>query len=207
MDKQKIPDIIFNYPTSYPQEEIEKEISGIKDEKLDLKVNKENPRAYMALEWIVPTIFGVYILKPYFNAFLSEMGKDHYQLLKKGLKKIVKKIKQLKARMIASSDSPDKLSKKYTKSVVISIVAQCNNNQQIKLLFNNELELVYWESAIDEFLDYLLENYNSYPKDRLSTIIKEKSQKVSEVIYVIINPETKRIEFCNNPEMFDKFKS
>jgi hypothetical protein len=206
MKNQKTPDIVLSYPSYFPEELIEKEMSEIVDERLNLKIYLEEPNTFMALEWVVPTIFGVYILKPYFNAFLSEAGKDHYQILKKGLKKIVEKGKLINAKMVASQQSPNKLSDNYNQSVVISITIQSNNNRQLKLLFDNDLKQTDWGNAIDALLDFVIESYNLYPNDRLSDIINEKSTKESDVIYVTINPKTKRIEFCNNNDMFIKYK-
>jgi len=82
MDKHKIPDIILTYPTGFPEELIIQEIKEIHADKLDLKILKKDNTNFMAFEWIIPTMFIVYILKPYFNSFLSEAGKDHYNILK-----------------------------------------------------------------------------------------------------------------------------
>ena len=58
------------------EEFIEDKIRGFNSSHLNLKVQKVEKDAWIAFEWVVPTAFGVYILKPYFDSFLKEAGKD-----------------------------------------------------------------------------------------------------------------------------------
>lgn len=206
MENKKIPDIVLMYPTEFPEELILKEILNFQADKLDLKIFKEDHGNFMAFEWVIPTAFGVYILKPYFDSFLSEAGKDHYNILKNGLKKIVEKGKLIKARMVAAEVSTEKLSKNYNQSLVISLTIQTKNNKQIKLLFDNDLEKTDWDHAIDELLDFVIENYESFPNDKLIKVINEKSKKEYESIYVIINPITKNLGFYDNMDLIEKYK-
>jgi len=206
MDKLKVPDIVLTYPTGFPEELIVNEVLEIQVDKLDLKISKEDHTLFMAFEWVIPTAFGVYILKPYFDSFLSEAGKDHYNILKNGLKNIVDKAKLIKARMIAATESTEKLSKDYNQSSVISFTIQTKNNRQIRLLFDDDLEKSDWDNAIDELLDFVIENYELYPNDKLTNAISEKSKKEYETIYVIINPITKQIEFFNDSDLIKKYK-
>lgn len=204
--ENKIPDILLVYPSEFIDELIEKEIALFNHKNIDIKVLKSDNKTFMALEWIIPTGFIVYILKPYFTAFLSEAGKDHYQILKKGLKKLIEKAKYIKAGFIASKYSTQKISKSYSQSVVISIIFQTRDNKPIKLLFDNKLELSEWENSIDEVLELLVENYNSYPEDRLTKMTQNLNYKAGKEIYAIINPESKKIELLDDNEMFKKYK-
>ena len=166
MSIKEIPDIVLIYPDDCPDEFINDEIKDFTNKKLNLKIEKVEKDAFMAFEWVVPTAFGVYILKPYFDSFLKEAGKDHYLLLKSGLKKIVEKGKLIKAKMISATQSTKKLSENYNQSLVVSIELQTKNNRHIKLLFDNELEKADWEDAIDQLLDLVIENYESFPTQR-----------------------------------------
>lgn len=206
MDKNKIPDIVLLYPTEFPEKLIEQEILSIYTDKLDLKIFKEDNGSFMAFEWLVPTAFGIYILKPYFNSFLSEAGKDHYNILKSGLKKIVEKGKLIKAKMVAARASTHKLSKDYNQSLVVSLTIQTKNNRQIKLLFDNDLEKSDWDYAIDQILDFVIEHYESFPDDELTKSIREKSEKDHEIIYLIINPISKELEFNVDNDLIKKYK-
>ena len=206
MDNNKTPDIVLTYPSEFPSEIIEREILNIQSDKLNLKILKENHDPFCAFEWVIPTAFGVYILKPYFDSFLSEAGKDHYIILKSGLKKIIEKAKFIKARLISASQSSEKLSKDYNQSVVISLIIETKNGREIKLLFDNDLDKSDWDGAIDQLLDFVIENYESHPNDQLTSLLADKSKKIYESIYVIIDPNTKKIEFQDEMDLVKKYK-
>lgn len=205
MNKKEIPDIVLIYPNDFPDEIIKNEIENFTKEQLNLRVEKVENDMFMAFEWIVPTAFGVYILKPYFDSFLKEAGKDHYILLKKGLKKIVEKGKLIKAKMIPATKSTKKLSENYNQSLVISIELQTKSNRHIKLLFDNELDKDDWEDAIDQLLDLVIENYESYPNDKLSEKINRRIENNESIAYGIINKETKKVEFFDDRKLREKY--
>ena len=206
MNNKETPDIVLIYPEDCPDKLIEDEIKEFNSSHLNLKVQKVEKDAWMAFEWVVPTAFGAYILKPYFDSFLKEAGKDHYLLLKSGLKKVVEKGKIIKARFIAAKQSTKKLSENYNQSVVVSIELQTKNNRHIKLLFDNELDKTDWEDAIDQLLDLVIENYESYPNDKLSENINTRIEKENGIVYGVINPKTKKVEFFDDKKLCEKYK-
>lgn len=145
-------------------------------------------------------------MKPYFDAFLSEAGKDHYNLLKKSLKKLVEKGKVYKTISVASSTSPDKLSKKYNQSLTVSIEFQTIDNGHLKLLFDNELSIEDWNNAIEQFSNLISENYEKFPNDYLTKEILKLNTKQHRIIYVVINPETKTLELKDDLKMLESYK-
>lgn len=48
--------------------------------------NREPPGPQAGLEWLLPTAVFFFIGKSYFEGIFKEMGKNHYGLMKKGLK-------------------------------------------------------------------------------------------------------------------------
>ncbi|UMY65046.1 MULTISPECIES: hypothetical protein [unclassified Flavobacterium] len=199
--------LIFTYPESYPEEIINNDISEIKENELKVHITKQGNAMYNALEWIVPTFLATYILKPYFEAFLQEAGKDHYQLVKSACKKMLARGKSTQAHLIAAEESTQKLSGKYNESLAVSILFQTAANRQIKMLFNNSLSLKEWENAVDEFSEIMLEHYRNFPNDILSNEIKDLSQKPYYSIYVKINPETKKLEFHDDNTLISEVKN
>jgi hypothetical protein len=201
----KVPDIVFIYPEDFPQEIITDELSSIQQDNLDVRVVKKGNGAYNGFEWIIPTAFGAYILKPYFDSFLSEAGKDHYDILKKSLKKLIEKGKQFETKAIASDQSPDKLSKSYTQSLTVSIEFQTLDNRHIKLIFDNNLSIEDWNDGIEKFIQLISENYETYPNDKLSQKIAELNTKAGRIIYVLINSESKELEFFDDRKLIEKY--
>lgn len=206
MREEDFPHIVFIYPTQYPNELINKEIEQFKINKLNFEIKRIENEPYCSFEWIVPTAFGVWLFKPYFNSFLSEVGKDHYQLLKKGLKKLAEKGKQFTAKLITASQSTKKLSNNYNQSLIFSIDIQTKNNRRIKVLFDNDLEKEDWDNAIDEILDFVIDNYEQYPNDKLNKLISKINDDERRTIYTKINANTKLIEFFDDKTLVSEFK-
>jgi hypothetical protein len=206
MNTEEITDIVLIYPSDFPDELISEETTELNSCGLNIKVQKVESEPYNALEWVLPTAFGAYILKPFFDAFLSEAGKDFYILLKKALKKVAEKGKQFNYRLITASQSTQKLSGNYNQSIAISINIQTKNNRRIKLLFDNNLEKDDWDNAIDQLLEYIIENYEKCPNDRLTKKINSINVIEHKTIYGKINPETKLVEFFDDNMMFSEFK-
>ncbi|MDI6047012.1 hypothetical protein [Flavobacterium yafengii] len=187
--------LVFTYPEGFPQEIIDNDIFQVDGKDLKIHITKQENETYAAMEWIVPTFFATYILKPYFDSFLQEAGKDHYELLKNACKKMLAKGKVTQVQLISASKSTQKLSGKYSQSLAVSILMETKTNRQIKLLFDNNLALSDWENAVDEFFTYTLEHYQNFPNDQLSDQIKDLSPKLYSTIYVKINPSSKKLEF------------
>ncbi|MDY0985872.1 hypothetical protein SOM12_00450 [Flavobacterium sp. CFBP9031] len=187
--------LVFTYPENFPKEIIDDDIAKIESQNLEIHIEKQGIETYASFEWIVPTFFATYLLKPYFESFLQEAGKDHYQLLKNSCKKMLERGKETQVKLISASKSTKKLSKKYNQSLSVSILAETKTKRLIKLLFDNDLELDDWENAVEELSNYLLDHYQNYPSDQLSDKIKDLSQKPHHTIYVKINPKSKKLEF------------
>lgn len=187
--------LLIVYPENFSEELIEKDISELDLEKLNIQIERQKNEAYSAMEWIVPTFFATYILKPYFDAFLGEAGKDNYQSLKSYCKKMLAKGKEIEAHLIPATLSTEKLSKTYSQSLAVSILVETKTKRQIKMLFDNNLSLYEWENAMEKFSDLITEHYENYPNDKLSYLIKDLSPKPYYTIYIKINPITKDLEF------------
>lgn len=207
MNTEEIPDIVFIYPYNFPDELISEETIELNSSGLNIKIQKVENEPFSAFEWVIPTAFGVYILKPFFDSFLSEAGKDFYILLKTALKKVAEKGKQFNYKLISASQSTQKLSGNYNQSITVSINIQTKNNRLIKLLFDNNLDKDDWDNAIDQILEFVIENYENCPNDRLTKKINSINENEHKTIYGKINSETKVVEFFDDNLMFFQFKN
>lgn len=175
---------------------VENTLEEIYDEKLIVESEKNEPEAWAAMEWIIPTGIGAYIAKPYFEGFLQEAGKDHYVKVKAWLKKLARYARNFSAKLVTGSDSTEKVSSQYNQSLIFSLFIQTKSGKSIKLLFDNDLTTDDWEEAIDKLLDYAVESYQKGINDELSNKtahLKPKSN--SRFIYVLIDKESKELMF------------
>jgi hypothetical protein len=202
--KKEIPDIVINYPNYLPeivQDELRENFS---QDKLKLELNAEEPQMWAAMEWIIPGLLTSYILKPYFESFLAEMGKDHYVYLKKSLKSFVSKYRSAPITTHVSKGADKKISKENTQSKAISVYLQLKNGQMLKLLFDTEIEMEKTLAFLDDILDKVLNHYEEFPNDNFSKEIIKLDEKPYNNICAIINEDTGSWELYNMEKIIHK---
>lgn len=85
-------DIFIKHENDIESSTFDSFVNTVSHEKLSLEIMmmpKSGPMA--GVEWLLPTATITIIAKPYFQSFMSEMGKDHYILLKKGFNNLREK--------------------------------------------------------------------------------------------------------------------
>ena len=134
-------------------------------------------------------------MKPFFDAFLSEAGKDHYFILKNLLRKLAKKTKPINVNTIVSSE--EKLDNSNTQSKAFSIYFQTRMNQRMKLMFDNNLDEKVWINSVDVLVELLYEHYDKFPQDKLTKLMTDSSVQNSHELYAIIDETTHNWKFVD----------
>ena len=132
---------------------------------------KEDDGLYAGIEWLMPTLIGILLMKGYLNGFTGEMGSDHYKLLKNILVNVGKKIykeKIINVRWISSKSAPNKITNDY--SVVLSLLVKAPNNKNYKFIFPTKISYDEYLESIDEIINFV----NNRP-EMLSFIEKYKN--------------------------------
>lgn len=76
-----------------PDDLVDEFVAAIATTEFTPDVNRlERSPIYATIEWLVPTALVIFITKSYFQSFLTEMGKDHYTLLKNALKRAANRL-------------------------------------------------------------------------------------------------------------------
>ena len=195
----KKPHIGILYQETLPEQVFENFITTVSINSLDLEVKSIPVTPYaMALEWLVPTVIVTYISKSYFDAFLKEMGKDHYHLLKKGLisfKDYLFAEDTPKVTIIISQDAPKK-SLKSSYSLLFSIIADMKDNNHFKLLIDEDMSSTEYQKTINLFLIFLDKYYfNNLDSE---TLLKLESQNIIQgTIFIAYSRNTDKLEFLN----------
>ena len=173
-------------------------LSELKTEGLNIQIGKSSSIGVLAsLEWAIPTLLIAYLFRSYFDGFLKEASKDHYELLKEWLKKFTNDTRAIKINTIRASHSINKLTSGYTQSKAVSIIIQLKSGVKIKLFFDTELIQEDWNNAIDSLLDLVIENYQIYPNDFLTKNLELLTEENSTIIYAVIDKVNKNLLFCN----------
>jgi len=154
-----------------PDQLIEEFVETISTPELTPIVERVEKFPFQAgIEWLAPTALIVYIAKPYFEAFLSEMGKDHYALLKNALKTVANRLlgrSGPKVRIVSGS----RVRGANNYSMAFSIYVVVNEDLNLKLLFPLNLTTEEIHEAIEAYTDFIenlyLGNINQDIMDKL----------------------------------------
>ncbi len=197
----KKPDIGIVYPDFFTEDFGKIISSDIVDSRLRLELIRQEPKIYGSIEWSIPGLIAAYIFKPYFESFLKEAGKEHYELLKKCLIKLLRFNKDAPVETITADASIHKLDKSNTQSKAISIHIELKDGTKIKLLFDNELDITTWISSLESILDLIRLQYENYPNDQLTTKLHIIDKERSREVFALINSESKEWEFLGLNEI------
>lgn len=130
-------------------------ISAISTQGLSPSVEREEKFPIQAgLEWLAPTALIIFLAKPYFESFLSEMGKDHYNILKKALKALANRLLGRSGPKIRLIHSKGKIKNSEKYSLTFSIYVEVSEKLNLKLLFPIELQ--------EEEVHEIIETYSSF---------------------------------------------
>lgn len=199
---EEINHIGIEVPESMPDIFLDKVIEGLNADGLKLKVLKRPELGVMAaMEWIIPTAIAAYIFKSYFDGFIKEAGKDHYTILRNWIKKFAGTGRLIKVHTIYASQSTRKQPANNTQSKSMSLFLQTKNDKIIKLLFDNDLEKEDWDNAIDQLLDFAINNYEKYPNDILTKEIEQCESGTGHKVYAIIDKESKKLIFYSDKDL------
>jgi hypothetical protein len=107
------------------------------------------------LEWLLPTAVILFIGKAYFEGFLKEMGKEHYDLLKQGLKSLYERLVGAEAPLVTIVSSAGKTRATTQYSLVFSLLAEAADGLRFKLLIRQGATQEDYEAAVAAFIDFL----------------------------------------------------
>lgn len=193
----------LTFPDTFPEELIEKFKNELAAPNLNIETRKlPFGGPYASMEWAIPTVIGVYLLKPYFDGFLKELAKDHYGILKEWLKRISSNARLIKVTTVAAGQSTDKLDKKNVQSKVFSIESKTNEGHHLKFLFDEGLDDEQWAGAIDKALNLLNEHFTNGKSDELT--IEIKNNDFEKTIYAKLKTDTVEWEFIDYKKIIQK---
>ena len=201
--KKNKPDILIEYNEILSEELIIDEFNSIVKSGVNAELCKRENGAWMALEWTIPTVIIAYVFKPYFETFLKEAGKEHYKILSEKLKKIIGKGKKINTQLITAEQSTEKLNKAYNQSSTVSVIVETRTGRFIKLLFDKKLDKSDWEDALDQLLEYVIENYEKPNENKIERLTAGFKEHINFKYYALINSDTKKIEFFDDKKLME----
>lgn len=135
---EAIPSAIFN-----------EFVQDVASENVELEI-RAHGSVFAGIDWLMPTAIMLFISRAYFDAIFSEMGKDHYKILKRGIKALQRRAMAFR---IVQKGTPGKLSDRPLYSRGFSIMVAIADRLTLKFLIQPDLAEADAEKALTAFLD------------------------------------------------------
>ena len=150
------------------------------------------PRGFQAGSEIL-FVFAValFLLKPYFDGFLQEAGRDHYIVLKKAIKSTWSHFfgKPDRIRMVkVTADGVEEAEHSFS----FSIYAEIDGGRKVKLLFPEDCSEDPYGAAIDAFLE-LLECYHLGVRGAPARISLDDEKEYFGHVLLEFDPKTRSL--------------
>jgi hypothetical protein len=158
---------------------------------LDIEQRDEDG-PFASFEWLIPTAVVLFIGKAYFDGFLKEMGKDHYALLKTGLKSLYSRLLGPNSPKVAIV-SAGKISTNQPYSLIFSIFAEADEGARFKLLLPHSASETEYEATVEAFLTFLEGYYDGSLTPEIVAEL-ESTRLVGRTILLIYNPVLERVQ-------------
>lgn len=148
MDKIELK--IQYYENLIDQDWIKNFVNNLAKSNISVKLEKrELSSAYAAYEWVLPAVIALWFVKPFFESFFEEAGKDAYKEFKKGLKYLAKKIRGIG---LTYTDPNGKITSRVHE---LSIHIKMKPNIVLKFLFSPLTDLDRYDEMIDNIYAFL----------------------------------------------------
>lgn len=162
MNRPSVPDVGLIFIESFEDPSFAEFSRDLSAEGLDVRIeSRPDPGAYAGIEWLLPTAVVVFLGRSYFDAFLKEAGKDHYQLLRKALMKVSKRFFSKgtpQGRVIFTPGKAESEIPRY--SLSYSVIAEVGDGLRVKLLLRSDLDAELCNEAQASFLKFLSSAYD-----------------------------------------------
>jgi len=154
---------------------------------------REDPGPYASVEWLIPTAVFIFVGKAYFDGFLKEMGKDHYALLKLGIKSLHSRLLGPQAPKLITISTVGKTRADRPYSLLYSLVAEGEGGSRFKLLLRHSSTQEEYDEEIDAFLSFL-EGYHAadLPSDLIVEL--EQTRVLGQTILLAYNSSLQRVQ-------------
>ena len=131
----------------------------------------------MGIEWLAFPALALFLLKPYFDSFLNEAGKEHYSILSKCTKTLWRKFfgenREFRAAIATASGV-----KQPVYSIAFAVYTITEDGRLLKLLIRENCSENEFRESIDAFMDLVNSYHKGILDDELrATLFEEGSEK------------------------------
>ena len=154
-----------------------------------------------SLDTLFLTAIAFFLLKPYFDGFLKEAGRDHYVILKKALKRLWSRLfsKDVNFRVVILTPRGEVKSKH---SFLFSIYAEINDGRKVKFLIREDCSEDEYVAGIDAFLTLIESYYLNVPYEGIEIDLDGEKDYWGNIL-IEFDPATKSLRVLD-PIFYEK---
>lgn len=174
------PPVMISRQTDLPPDittELEEQLKAMG---IEYSLEEKPPRSYAGLEHFLPTALLILLAKPFFDAFLSEAGKDSYALFKRALVALLLRAKKLRIDILYSGEL--KMDPNYAASRIVSIYSFSGVGQRVRFSFPASAEEDEYLLMIDKMLQLLVNSHLHPHPDELSEALARANRMSLQVM-------------------------
>lgn len=157
------PHLRISYQHPFCERPVQAFVNAAKAPGLNLTVEPcQSAGVFAGLQWLIPTAIVLWIGRSYFDGFVKEAGKDHYQRLKQCLNSWWPTFFGDSPEIrVSATGTPGRIgTEPASYSLAVSILGEADSGLQFKLLFPNSISAQDFNAATARFFDFL-ENFYS----------------------------------------------
>lgn len=197
----KKSDISIIFDENIPAEFFKDFENGVEVQGLNLVIESREPTGPMACaEWFILPVIFAFIGKSYFDGFLKEMGKDHYQSMKESLSNLTTKVMKPPRFEPTLFSIKGKISSRNPFSLAFSILAEAEDGYTFKLLIPKATNEADYGLIANRFMDFLSDYHSGIATLESIGYISEGHRPSSGIIFVHYNSDNKSIEWLNEKD-------
>ena len=142
-------------------------LSSLRQKGISYEFSSQEPTPYAALEWLVPSAVVFALTHSYFDGFVKEIAKDHYQWFKTAVESLHRKLLGKAPEKHFAVVSSGKARKPSHFSGTLSFYFVSDHGYRVKLLFPLDITLEDYLRSCEEFVSLLSAHVAQEPDDSL----------------------------------------
>jgi hypothetical protein len=164
--------IIISHVTSLPSDVVDEIESSLIDLNVPVSREQRRPIEFVAgVEWLLVTAAVLYFGKPYFEAFLSEAGKHHYDILRRAAGKCWESFfgenRKYEQQLIDSRGQV----RPQRYSLTFSVMSETSEGSIVKLLIEESITREEIGEAVLLFLCEMAQHHLHGTSDSIDTMV------------------------------------
>lgn len=149
------------YEAGFPVGLFQEFSDALNNETFTVHLHEREPMGPMAgVMWMMLTTAAVFIGSNYFGGIFKEVGKDHYELLKKALANLTEKTMEIPRIEPVLIGTSGKVGKNDPFSMAFSVYANLPDGRTVKLLMPKRNDNVDYAETTNAFLNFMARCYS-----------------------------------------------